>query len=156
MQIWGVKWRFVNVYAPTLPSGRRELFGGLDVILSTIRWLVFGGDFYVSVEGGDFSARALRDLIKRFGLVDAFRALNPADPGYTWGNSRGARSRLDFIFVSEGLRVGAAAVKPMYFSDHSEDQTWGRGAVDGLQPAAGKRQATMGGGPKLTTDSGKP
>ena len=115
----GVKWRFVNVYAPTLPSGRRELFGGLDAILSTNRRLVFGGDFNVSVEGGDFSARALRELIKRFGLVDAFRALNPADPGYTWGNSRGARSRLDFVFVSPGLRVGAAAVKPMYFSDHS-------------------------------------
>ncbi|KAJ8377904.1 hypothetical protein AAFF_G00250550 [Aldrovandia affinis] len=51
-------------------------------------------------EGGiDYSARALAEVVRDFSLVDAYRVSHPSDAGITWRNSRGAASRLDYIFV---------------------------------------------------------
>ncbi|KAJ8352436.1 hypothetical protein SKAU_G00239120 [Synaphobranchus kaupii] len=44
-------------------------------------------------------------------------------PGFTWGNSRGARSRLDYLFVPGGQRVSSVEVIPLFFSDHSGVRT---------------------------------
>ncbi|KAJ8398685.1 hypothetical protein AAFF_G00418820 [Aldrovandia affinis] len=67
-------------------------------------------------EGGiDYSARALADLVRDFSLVDAFRATHPTDPGFTWRNSRGAESRLDYIFMGGGLS-GVKTLRPLFTS----------------------------------------
>lgn len=38
--------------------------------------------------------------------------------GYTWGNSRGAKSRLDRIYVSQRWGLNNFTVSPTWVSDH--------------------------------------
>ena len=115
----GEKFRFINVYAPAAIARRKDFFLGLEQVCATSRWVVMGGDFNISWEAADCTAAHLKGVVRRFLLKDAFRAVWPKDPGLTWGNSRGAKSRLDYIFVPGGQRVVAAEVIPLYFSDHS-------------------------------------
>ncbi|KAJ8349256.1 hypothetical protein AAFF_G00170560 [Aldrovandia affinis] len=122
--------------------GRRlEVFRDLPGCLSTTRSLILGGDFNVSLdtgvgEGGiDYSARALAELVRDFSLVDAFRAAHPTDPGFTWRNSRGAESRLDYIFMGGGQSGVKCVLLPSWASDHDalrvslpmDRPKWGRG-----------------------------
>ncbi|KAJ8400325.1 hypothetical protein AAFF_G00397080 [Aldrovandia affinis] len=46
--------------------------------------------------------RRLVEVVKDFSPVDAFRVLHPSDAGFTWRNSRGAASSLDYIFGKGG------------------------------------------------------
>ena len=115
----GNKFRLINVYAQAEGAGRRELFCGLDTVMCTDRLLILGGDFNVSLDrGGDNSGRHLETLIKNYSLVDVFRSCSPADPGFTWCNSRGNRSRLDYFFVDKEHGVVDAELLPVWFSDH--------------------------------------
>ncbi|KAJ8358254.1 hypothetical protein AAFF_G00020090 [Aldrovandia affinis] len=135
------QFRVVNVYAPAQRGRRLEVFRDLPGCLSTTRSLILGGDFNVTLdtgggEGGiDHSARALVDLVRDFSLVDAFRATHPTDPGFTWRNSRGAESRLDYIFMGGGLSGVKCVLLPSWASDHDmlraslpmDGPEWGRG-----------------------------
>ncbi|KAJ8402627.1 hypothetical protein AAFF_G00367100 [Aldrovandia affinis] len=68
-----------------------EVFRDLPGCLSTMRFLILGGDFNVCLDerdgvgesGIDYSARALAEVVKDFPLVDAFRMLHPSDAGFT-------------------------------------------------------------------------
>ncbi|KAJ8355280.1 hypothetical protein AAFF_G00076240 [Aldrovandia affinis] len=103
-----VKYRVINVYAPAQGGRRLEVIRELPGCLSTSRSLILGGDFNICLDVGrggsggrggvDYSARAL-GVVGDFGLTDAFRTVHPGDAGYTWRNSRGFASRLDYIFV---------------------------------------------------------
>ncbi|KAJ8399008.1 hypothetical protein AAFF_G00416750 [Aldrovandia affinis] len=62
--------------------------------------------------------RALAEVVKDFSLVDAFRALHPSDAGFTWRNSRGATSFLDYIFVGGGISGMSCMLLPLWVSDH--------------------------------------
>lgn len=114
----GTKFRIINVYAPAESVGRRELFGGLDTVLCCSRVLILGGDFNVSFEKGDSSLVHLNNVIKKFDLKDGFRAAYPTGEGYTWGNSRGSRSRIDFVFVPKESGVIFVDLLPVWFTDH--------------------------------------
>ncbi|KAJ8355076.1 hypothetical protein AAFF_G00101530 [Aldrovandia affinis] len=73
--------------------------------------------------------------VRDFSLVDAFRATHPTDPGFTWRNSRGAESRLDYIFMGGGLSGVKCVLLPSWASDHDmlraslpmDGPEWGRG-----------------------------
>lgn len=117
--------RVFNVYGPTRSRQRLEVFRELTASLSTSRSIVLGGDFNVSLDGVgaatagvDYSARALAGLVRDYSLKDAFRAAHPGDPGFTWRNSRGAASRLDYIFVGRELGDVSCALLPSWASDH--------------------------------------
>lgn len=115
----GLRFRIVNVYAPADVAGRRELFGGLDAVFCTNRIILFGGDFNVSVDrAGDSSVKHLKTLLSNFSLKDAFRSCSPVDPGFTWRNSRGSRSRIDCVFVAREHSVLKAELFPAWFTDH--------------------------------------
>lgn len=118
--VWkGVKFRVTNVYAPSDPVGRKDLFLGLDTILCTNRTLILGGDFNISFDKGrDISLRALSSAIDGFGLCDSFRVVHPSCAGFTWGNTRGSKSRIDFIFLPKGQGITGANVVPVWFTDH--------------------------------------
>ena len=118
--IWnGVGVRWVNVYAPSVRARRVGFFERLAPILMTNRVVVFGGDFNVVVGGGGGVEAELVKLCGDFGLRDAYVATGERGVGYTWGNSRGARSRIDYIFVSRGVALTGFSVEPLAFSDHS-------------------------------------
>ncbi|KAJ8361699.1 hypothetical protein AAFF_G00430900 [Aldrovandia affinis] len=87
-------------------------------------------------EGGvDYSARALEGVVGDFGLTDAFRTVHPGDAGYTWRNSRGFASRLDYIFVGGGICGMKCVLLPSWASDHdmlqvslpTDGPKWGSG-----------------------------
>ncbi|KAJ8416012.1 hypothetical protein AAFF_G00380340 [Aldrovandia affinis] len=95
----------------------------LEVCLSTTRFLILGGEFSVCFDrrdgvgkgGIDYSARALALVVKDFSLVDTFRALHPSDAGFMWRNTRGAVSRLDYIFVGGGQSDMSCVLLPSTF-----------------------------------------
>ncbi|KAJ8358310.1 hypothetical protein AAFF_G00014730 [Aldrovandia affinis] len=86
-------------------------------------------------ETTDHSARALKKMIGDFALVDVFRTVHPGDAGYTWRNSRGAVSRLDYIFVGGGICGMKCVLLPSWASDHdmlqvslpTDGPKWGSG-----------------------------
>lgn len=101
----GFKFRLLNVYAPADPVGRRELVSGLDVVLCTTRFLILGGDFNLSLDGGaEGSIKILRSLMNGFQLVDSHRVCNGQRAGFTWANTRGSQSRIDYILGTRRFR----------------------------------------------------
>ncbi|KAJ8355136.1 hypothetical protein AAFF_G00091360 [Aldrovandia affinis] len=141
-----VKYRIVNVYAPAQGGRRLEVFRELPGCLSTSRSLILGGDFNVSLDGGrggawageggmDYSVMALEGVVGDFSLADAFRTVHPGDVGYTWRNSRGKASRLDYIFVGGGICGMKCVLLPSWASDHdmlqvslpTDGPKWGSG-----------------------------
>ncbi|KAJ8398698.1 hypothetical protein AAFF_G00418950 [Aldrovandia affinis] len=62
-------------------------------------------------------------------------AAHPTDPCFTWRNSRGAESRLDYIFMGGGQSGVKCVLLPLWASDHSalwvslpmDRPRWGRG-----------------------------
>lgn len=120
--LWrGVFFRFINVYAPAEPKGRKALFIALMEVCVTNKVVVLGGDFNVSLEGtGDFSRPYLEEVVQAFMLKDGYRAVEPAREGTTWSNTRGSRSRIDFVFVPAVAAVRRAVVGPVWFSDHNQ------------------------------------
>lgn len=112
----GRQFRCVNVYAPSVPGERGGFFDLLRPLLFTNRATFLGGDFNVSVDGP--SDGGLGAVVAAHGLRDAFRVAGDGSDGCTWGNSRGARSRLDYLFVSEWVGVCSFVVCPVWLSDH--------------------------------------
>ena len=109
------RFRVINVYGPMRSGRRLVVFRELNASLNTSRRIILAGDFNVSLDGGgtgsgglDYSARALAELVRDYALVDTFRAAHPGAPGFTWRNSRGAASRLDYVFV--GKETGGVLV----------------------------------------------
>ena len=118
--IWkGVGVRWVNVYAPSVRARRVGFFEGLAPLLMTNRVVVFGGDLNVVVGGGGGGEGELVKLCRDFGLRDAFVATGEEGAGHTWSKSRGARSRLDYIFVSRRVALSGYSAGPVAFTDHS-------------------------------------
>ena len=123
----GVHLRIVNVYCPTELQERLETIKDIQPLLLCSRTVIVGGDFNCLVETKDRSSKttvkldsssiALNNIIQDFRLIDTYRSKNPNSPGFTWSNGS-THSRIDFIFVSNGLQVSQATVKPVFFSDH--------------------------------------
>ncbi|KAL2080684.1 hypothetical protein ACEWY4_024477 [Coilia grayii] len=112
----GVQLRLIYVYAPCVPGERRRVFAEVAPLLHTSRLVVLGGDFNSSLDtapSGD-----LGGLVGGLPLVDAFRVAGDGSPGFTWRNSRGQASRLDYLFVSAGVGVRGFVLQPLWLSDH--------------------------------------
>lgn len=114
----GKSLRVVNIYAHAAPKERNELFLKLDTVFMTNRHVIVGGDFNSPSEGKNMGVN-FHSLVKKYSLVDSFRSFNSDDPGFTWGNSRGARSRIDYIFCPLDFQVFEAQVSPVFYSDHN-------------------------------------
>ncbi|KAJ8398696.1 hypothetical protein AAFF_G00418930 [Aldrovandia affinis] len=136
---------FVLEQRDWVQGGRRlEVIRELPGCLSTLRSLILGGDFNLCLDGGgggvgeettDHSARALKKMIGDFALIDVFWTVHSGDAGYTWRNSRGAVSRLDYIFVGGGICGVKCVLLPSWASDHdmlqvslpTDGPKWGSG-----------------------------
>jgi len=112
----GVRVRFINVYAPSKREDRRGFFNCLNVLFFTNRKVFLGGDFNVSLDRE--SKGELASLIKSFSFRDSFKVAGGASDGFTWRNSRGEASRLDYVFVSAGVEVEQFFMLPVWLSDH--------------------------------------
>lgn len=82
------------------------------------RTIIWAGDMNVDLDKSKDSLQ-VKNLIKEYSLLDAYRKVNKIEPGHTWGNSRGAKSRLDYVFIPSCLKVKTACVKPVFYSDHA-------------------------------------
>lgn len=92
--------------------------------MDTNRYIIMGGDFNVSLDNlgkkddTEFSGAFLLKAIKNYHLQDAYRKINKTDLGFTWGNTRGHRSRLDYFLVSQSIKITGFRVLPCWCSDH--------------------------------------
>lgn len=106
---------FVNVYAPNTGKDRVALFGGLAQELAGVApevVKVIGGDWNCTIEftkdrSGEEphlgSARALRDVVNKWDLIDTWRNKHPNTKQFSWVKVAGGRvsaARLDRIYVS--------------------------------------------------------
>lgn len=121
--------KLVNVYAPVEKHQRLEVLGLVRMELSSSMPVVMGGDWNCVRSGGDKkdgkenfkldkTSVLLNKIIKDFKLVDCYKMIHPGG-GFTWSNSQGtSKSRIDMIFVSEGVKCQDCKLEPMFFSDH--------------------------------------
>ncbi|KAI4896701.1 hypothetical protein NFI96_030906 [Prochilodus magdalenae] len=115
----GQNLRVLCVYAPVEASSRLDFLEVLAPFCVTNRHLVVAGDFNINLERDvDVSLKHFKKLICDFGLVDGFEFCNPGNPGYTWHNSRGASSRLDYILASSSIGFKRVSLSPRWYSDH--------------------------------------
>ncbi|KAI4902960.1 hypothetical protein NFI96_008177 [Prochilodus magdalenae] len=111
--------RVLCVYAPVEASSRLDFLEVLAPFCITNRHLVVAGDFNINLERDvDVSLKHFKKLICDFGLIDGFVSCNPGNPGYTWHNSRGASSRLDYILASSSIGFKRVSLSPRWYSDH--------------------------------------
>lgn len=118
----GAALRLINVYGPSKLAEREGFLGSIAPILFTNRRVVFGGDFNVSL--GESEGGELAQLVASFSLQDPFRALGDGVREYTWQNSRGAASRLDYLFFSARVQLTRYTHVPMWLSDHCMVGVW--------------------------------
>ena len=114
----GMGLRVLNIYAHASPKERRELFLSLDTVFMTNRHVVIGGDFNSQSEGSKAEAGFI-NIVTKYNLVDSYKKVNPDDLGITWSNSRGAKSRIDYIFCPVEFQVTGAKVSPVFYTDHN-------------------------------------
>lgn len=121
---------FVNVYASPNVHERTELFNDLRGVLVRNKTVVLAGDFNcvlrkeekAPIKDGfklDKSSLVLNEIVKDFKLIDSFRKHKPDEKGFTWVRDNGTQSsRIDFVFVSKGVKCIDCTVSPVFFSDH--------------------------------------
>lgn len=122
---WGeYRFRFINVYAPCVRSKRLDFFKNLPNLWDTNRCVIMGGDFNITLDSlekngeVDFSGIYLKKELKEHSLQDAYREDNKDDSGFTWGNTRGNRGRLDYFFITQGIEIKELRILPCWCSDH--------------------------------------
>lgn len=113
----GTQSRIINVYAQVDPKLRRELFLKMDTCFMTRKNIIVGGDFNCSLEREKFSL-PFKTFIKKYGLIDVMAKLQGKQVEYTWKNTRGVKSRLDYILVDKKSKIKRGKIIPALFTDH--------------------------------------
>lgn len=113
----GTQCRIINVYAQVEHGLRRDLFQKLDTCFLTKKDIIVGGDFNCSLEKEKCSL-PFKTFIKKYELIDVMGKLQGKQVGYTWKNSRGAKSRLDYILVGKKCKIINGKTIPALFTDH--------------------------------------
>ena len=109
----------INVYAPAEPGGRRKVFEEVRAVCLTSRYLVLGGILMFHLKAREILVWGhLERLVQDFDLINSFKKVNLGVEGVTWGNSRGSRSRIDFVFLQRGVSMVDSEILPVFFSDH--------------------------------------
>lgn len=107
----------VNMYAPNIPQARKDFF------FSSVSWikkkalyyenLYVVGDFNCCIYEtdrvqannhkhiNDKSGEAFKSFINRLELIDTWKLLNSNEPGFTWFDPSGSKSRIDYCLSSE-------------------------------------------------------
>lgn len=106
--------RAVCVYAPAVPGERSGFFDVLEPLFCTNRTLWVGGDFNVDIA----VEASLSGVLGAAGLCDAVVQAGGPPGLVTWRNSRGAETRLDYIFVSSHQQASGWRVFPFWCTDH--------------------------------------
>lgn len=119
VQYGSIKLRVIAVYGPQRLSEWEGIWGQIEPHLATNREIIFGGDFNIDL-GREKEGRGAHwcKFLSARGLVDGGLSVRPRMDGPTWRNSRGAASRLDYIFFSRSLSPVSGRVLPLFFSDH--------------------------------------
>ena len=112
------KLRIINVYADVDRAARKDLLSNLGFLFLTNRSVRTAGDFNIFLDK-DQNVLALKNFISDYHLKDGYRELHKGDPGFTWGNSRGARSRIDYIFLPREIPVTSGEIIPAFYTDHN-------------------------------------
>lgn len=113
----GMQSRIINVYAQVDPKLRRELFLKMDTCFMTRKNIIVGGDFNCSLEREKFSL-PFKTFIKKYGLIDVMAKLQGKQVEYTWKNTRGVKSRLDYILVDKKSKIKRGKLIPALFTDY--------------------------------------
>lgn len=113
----GTQCRIINVYAQVEHGLRKDLFQKMDTCFLTRKDIIVGGDFNCSLEREKFSL-PFRTFIKKYGLIDVMGKLLGKQVGYTWKNTRGVKSRLDYILVGKKCKIIEGKTMPALFTDH--------------------------------------
>lgn len=113
----GFQCRVVNICAHAVPRAHRELFGGLDICFMMSNVIITGGDLNCSLDkdGGSY---LLTDFMAKYRLADTMGKVSGKQVGYTWENSRGMRSRLDYLLVGDKEKVTGGGTIFAPFTDH--------------------------------------
>lgn len=114
----GFHCRVINIYGHTEPGPRRELLTNLDTCFMTSKKIIVGGDFNCSLEK-DERSYILRIFISKYDLVDVMGRLYGNQLDFSWENSRGIKSRLDYILIGTKDEVIDGKVMLVFFSAHS-------------------------------------
>lgn len=83
----------------------------------TRKAIIVGGDFNCSLEKEKFSL-PFRTFITKNGLTDVMGKLLGKQVGYTWENTRGVKSRLDYMLVDKKCKIIEGKTIPALFTDH--------------------------------------
>lgn len=129
----------INVYAPAAAESEKLIFVEklsymFDKLMSEndVENFILGGDLnlcmqldldsYGQIDRHNNYRIALASLFERYGLVDAWRVLNPTSKRFTWRRKNPIQqSRLDYWYISTHLlyNINSTDIKPSYRSDHS-------------------------------------
>lgn len=135
VDINGLFFVFVNIYAPNSGSDRTNTFKKLEVFLKQQQAndsIFLGGDWNCTLdpsldrngeEPNFHSPTVLANIIETFNLMDIWRENNPLVKQYTWVKVNGGRisaARLDRLYLSKNSknRVVHTAIVPTHFTDH--------------------------------------
>lgn len=105
------------MYMHRWSTGYKDLFQKMDTCFLTRKDIIVGGDFNCSLERETFSL-PFRTFIKKYGLIDVMGKLLGKQVGYTWKNTRGVKSRLDYILVGKKCKIIEGKTMPALFTDH--------------------------------------
>ena len=126
----------VNLYAPNIEKERNIFFKKVIDIIDkySLGILIVGGDMNQSLTELDRKSynmkkcktvKGLRDMIKKFKLIDIWRVLNPKEQQYTWRrkSDKQIASRIDYFLISSDLgpRVLKADIRPAIIT-HTDHQ----------------------------------
>ena len=130
LEVDSTPFRLVNIYAPNIPSVRKEFYIDLYPLLLSSRTTILAGDFNcvqnvnLDKRGGN-AARGrggwteLSSLLTDFDLVDVYRSKFPTQVAATW-RGRGVSCRLDRIYISSSLIPSVRTIEHVInpVSDH--------------------------------------
>ena len=127
----------LNVYAPNIRRNRNSFFKKVNNIINNNRLgiLIMGGDMNESLTSFDRKSispnnqnkpvNSLKQLIKKYKLIDIWRELNQNSSQFTWRrkNNRSVASRIDFFLISPDIRphIISADIRPALIS-HTDHQ----------------------------------
>ena len=122
--------KLLGVYAPNIPSQRRNFFHNLSNYLNDRGPFILAGDFNCVLDSSldrmgspssspDIGSRELQLLCDDLFLFDPWRASHPDLHDFTWRNaSNSIRSRLDRFYISNSISFSSVDHLPVFFSDH--------------------------------------
>ena len=128
--------QLVNVYAPTIPSDRKEFYKNLENVIDLNKTTILACDFNmienISLDrlGGNpnkthtIGLENLEKIKNKLNLIDTWRKNNPFQKLFTYHNGdKTIHSRIDRIYISKQIKLIKSQITPNTISDHDSVTT---------------------------------